>query len=119
MSFNYFESSALNFYRFRLEVWVDDGKDSTTFVIFDKDAKQMIKTTAAEVMTEMGENSVKDGHDRAPASVLNIVGKMYKFQVKITPYNFRAKYQSFTVSRILGDISNLEAEEHHQKKKKW
>ncbi|KAL8502643.1 hypothetical protein ACS0TY_021683 [Phlomoides rotata] len=31
--------------RFLLEVGVDDGKDCTTFVIFDKDAKQLTKTT--------------------------------------------------------------------------
>ncbi|KAL8498562.1 hypothetical protein ACS0TY_021774 [Phlomoides rotata] len=64
---------------------------------------------------EQGEDTVQDGRDRAPTSVLNIVGKTYKFQVKVTPYNFRAKYQSFTVSRIM-NITDPTTEEHLQKK---
>ncbi|KAL8541071.1 hypothetical protein ACS0TY_002380 [Phlomoides rotata] len=101
--------------RFRLEVEVDDGRDCTTFVISDKDAKQLTKSTTAELMAKNGENTVQDGRDRAPTNVLNIVGKTYKFQVKVTPYNFRAKYQSFTVSRIM-NISDPVIEEHPQKK---
>ncbi|KAL8479551.1 hypothetical protein ACS0TY_026449 [Phlomoides rotata] len=92
------DSHSAGVLRFRLKVEADDGSDCTTFIIFDKDAKQLTKTTAVELMAENGEDNVQDGRDRAPASVLNIVGKSFKFQVKVTPYNFRAKYQSFTVS---------------------
>ncbi|KAL8462938.1 hypothetical protein ACS0TY_033812 [Phlomoides rotata] len=102
--------------RFRLEVEVEDESDTATFVIFYKDAKQMMKTTAAALMTEKDQDAVKDDHDRAPVSILNIVGKMYQFLVKVTPYNFRVKYQSFTVSRIVEDISKFDTEETHQKK---
>ncbi|KAL8535112.1 hypothetical protein ACS0TY_010941 [Phlomoides rotata] len=45
----------------------------------------------------------------------SIVGKTYKFQVKVTPYNFRAKYQFFTILRIM-NISEPPTEEHLQKK---
>ncbi|KAL8491743.1 hypothetical protein ACS0TY_023366 [Phlomoides rotata] len=113
---NYNDSQSVGVLRFRLEVGVDDGKDCTTFVIFYKDAKQMTKTIAVDLMAENGEDTVKDGRDQAPVSTLNIVGKTYKFQVKVTSYNFRAKYQSFTVSRILSDISEPGTEEPHQKK---
>ncbi|KAL8538118.1 hypothetical protein ACS0TY_000176 [Phlomoides rotata] len=109
------DSHSVAVLRFRLEVEVDDGRDCTTFVIFDKDAKQLTKPTAAELMAKNRENTVQDGRDRAPTSVLNIVGKTYKFQVKVTPYNFRAKYQSFTVSRIM-NITDPVTEEHLQKK---
>ncbi|KAL8520323.1 hypothetical protein ACS0TY_011029 [Phlomoides rotata] len=63
----------------------------------------------------MGEDTVQDERDRALASVLNIVGKTYKFQVKVTPYNFRAKFQSFTVLRIM-NIYEPATEEPLQKK---
>ncbi|KAL8538633.1 hypothetical protein ACS0TY_000595 [Phlomoides rotata] len=63
----------------------------------------------------MDEDTVQVGRDRVSTSVLNIVGKTYKFQVKVTPYNFRAKYQFFTVSRIM-NISEPATEEHLQKK---
>ncbi|KAL8464066.1 hypothetical protein ACS0TY_033838 [Phlomoides rotata] len=109
------DSHSVGVLRFRLEIEVDDGSDCTTFVIFDKDVKQLTKTTASELMAENGEDNVQDGRDRAPASILNIVGKSFKFQVKVTSYNFRAKYQSFTVSRIM-NISEPATEEHLQKK---
>ncbi|KAL8533607.1 hypothetical protein ACS0TY_009856 [Phlomoides rotata] len=108
------DSHPVGVLRFRLEVEVDDGRDCTTFVIFDKDAKQLTKSTV-ELMAKNGEDTVQDGRDRAPTSFLNIVGKTYKFQVKVTPYNFRAKYQSFTVSRIM-NITDPATEEHLQKK---
>ncbi|KAL8469180.1 hypothetical protein ACS0TY_032127 [Phlomoides rotata] len=95
---------------FRLEVEVEDESDTTTFVIIDKDARQMMKTTITTLMTEKEQDVVKDEHDRAPASILNIVGKMFKFLVKVTSYNFIAKYQSFTVLRIVEDISKFDTE---------
>ncbi|KAL8535210.1 hypothetical protein ACS0TY_011005 [Phlomoides rotata] len=42
------DSHSVGVLRFRLEVEVDDGRDCTTFVIFDKDAKQLTTSTAAE-----------------------------------------------------------------------
>ncbi|KAL8550884.1 hypothetical protein ACS0TY_000094 [Phlomoides rotata] len=107
------DSHPVGVLRLRLEVEVDDGRDCTMFVIFDKDAKQLTKSTTAELMAK--NDTVQNGRDRAPTSVLNIVGKTYKFQVKVTPYNFRAKYQSFTVSRIM-NITDPATEEHLQKK---
>ncbi|KAL8550877.1 hypothetical protein ACS0TY_000092 [Phlomoides rotata] len=109
----YYPSSPMKKSKLRLEVEVDDGRDCTMFVIFDKDAKQLTKSTTAELMAK--NDTVQNGRDRAPTSVLNIVGKTYKFQVKVTPYNFRAKYQSFTVSRIM-NITDPATEEHLQKK---
>ncbi|KAL8509895.1 hypothetical protein ACS0TY_016932 [Phlomoides rotata] len=109
------DSHSVGVLRFRLEVGVNDGKDYTTFVIFDKDAKQLTKSTAAELMTEIGDDPVEDRSDRVPANILNIVGKTFKFRVKVTPFNFRAKYQSFTVSRII-NISDPATEEPLQEK---
>ncbi|KAL8521744.1 hypothetical protein ACS0TY_012040 [Phlomoides rotata] len=40
---------------------------------------------------EHGEDTVQDGRDRAPTSVLNIVEKTYKFQVKATKEHLQKK----------------------------
>lgn len=109
------DSKSVGVLRFRIEVVVDDGRDTTTFVIFDKDAKKITNTTATALMEYKEGDADKDKHDQVPASVLNIVGKTFKFQIKITQYNFRAKYQSFTVSRILDDTLATEIEEPQQK----
>lgn len=43
-----------------------------------------------------------------PECLRSIIGKTCKFQIKITEYNFTARRQTFTVSRIIADESALE-----------
>ncbi|KAL8541309.1 hypothetical protein ACS0TY_002528 [Phlomoides rotata] len=112
---NCHDPNVVGMLRFRIEVVVDDGSGSTTFVIFDREAKKITRTTASALVIPNEEGANKDEHNQAPACILNIVGQVHKFRVKVTPYNFNTKYQSFTVSRILDDISTSEAQEPQQK----
>ncbi|CAH2035720.1 unnamed protein product, partial [Thlaspi arvense] len=45
-----------------------------------------------------------------PLCITDLVGKTMDFQVKITNFNFKSSFQSFTVSRVLREINRSHAE---------
>ncbi|KAH0860306.1 hypothetical protein HID58_088567 [Brassica napus] len=65
--------------RFRVELAVDDGKDSATFVS-------------------------NGGEEYLPSCLEELAGKEFVFQIRVTPFNFTPNHRTFTVATISEDI---------------
>ncbi|KAL0733579.1 hypothetical protein Bca4012_009789 [Brassica carinata] len=98
--------------RFRIELEVESGDRTTTFVLFNQDAKKITNTTAEELtVLEEKEEEISQGNQKVPKCLLDIVGKTMDFQVKIAEYNFTASFQTFTVTRITKANSIIQAKD--------
>ncbi|KAL0750064.1 hypothetical protein Bca101_032067 [Brassica carinata] len=97
--------------RFRIELVVESGDRTTTFVLFDRDAKKVTHTTAEEItaLEEKEEGNTQD-NQKVPKCLLDIIGKTMDFQVKIAKYNFETSFQAFTVTRITKENSIVQPE---------
>ncbi|KAL0695623.1 hypothetical protein Bca4012_062803 [Brassica carinata] len=85
--------------RFRVELAVDDGKDSATFVVFDKEMSKLTKQDAAVLSLDV----VNDGgEERLPGCLEELEGKEFVFHIHVTPFNFTPNHRTFTVSTIHG-----------------
>ncbi|KAL0886106.1 hypothetical protein Bca101_010089 [Brassica carinata] len=85
--------------RFRVELAVDDGKDSATFVVFDKEMSKLTKQDAAVLALDV----VNDGgEERLPGCLEELEGKEFVFHIHVTPFNFTPNHRTFTVSTIHG-----------------
>ncbi|KAH0943078.1 hypothetical protein HID58_002715 [Brassica napus] len=68
--------------RFRVELAVDDGNDSATFVS-------------------------DGGEEYLPSCLEELEGKEFVFQIRVTPFNFTPNYRTFTVSTITDEDSTI------------
>ncbi|CAG7891535.1 unnamed protein product [Brassica rapa] len=98
----------------RIEVIVDDGNDSATFVIFDEDGSKITGATAEEIKRNSPEEGLKD----IPKCVQSIVGQTYLFEIKIKERDFQSSYQSFTVSKIHKHIKSTPMDRNLENKRK-
>nr|VDC61005.1 unnamed protein product [Brassica rapa] len=83
--------------RFRVELAVDDGKDSTTFVVFDKEMNKLTKQEAAVLALDEVSNG---GEEYLPSCLEELSGKEFVFQIRVTPFNFTPNHRTFTVATI-------------------
>ncbi|XP_033135118.1 uncharacterized protein LOC117127995 isoform X1 [Brassica rapa] len=83
--------------RFRVELAVDDGKDSTTFVVFDKEMNKLTKQEAAVLALDEVSNG---GEEYLPSCLEELAGKEFVFQIRVTPFNFTPNHRTFTVATI-------------------
>ncbi|CAN6863969.1 unnamed protein product, partial [Brassica oleracea] len=82
---------------FLVELVVDDGKDSATFVVCDK---EMTKLTGKEaVVLALDEDPNGEG-DELPRCLEELAGKEFVFQIRVMPFNFTPNHRTFTVSTI-------------------
>ncbi|KAL0733384.1 hypothetical protein Bca4012_009594 [Brassica carinata] len=86
--------------RFRVELAVDDGKDSATFVVFDKEMSKLTKQEAAVLALDVVHEG---GEERLPGCLEELEGKEFVFQIRVTPFNFTPNHRTFTVSTITED----------------
>ncbi|KAH0908396.1 hypothetical protein HID58_031717, partial [Brassica napus] len=96
--------------RFRVELAVDDGKDSATFVIFDKEMTKLTKHEAA--VLALDENS-SGGEDYLPSCLEELTGKEFVFQIRVTPFNFTPNHRTFTVSTITEESTMVDHIKEH------
>nr|VDD54429.1 unnamed protein product [Brassica oleracea] len=75
-------------------VWLDDARDELV-IVYETVKKLCIGSHAGE--------GVNPEETEAPQFVRNMEGKTYKFQVRVSSYNFTANHQTFTISRILSE----------------
>ncbi|KAL0678116.1 hypothetical protein Bca4012_006097 [Brassica carinata] len=68
--------------RFRVELAVDDGNDSATFVS-------------------------NGGEEYLPSCLEELAGKEFVFQIRVTPFNFTPNHRTFTVSTITDEDSTI------------
>ncbi|CAF2105359.1 unnamed protein product [Brassica oleracea var. botrytis] len=84
--------------RFRVELAVDDGNDSATFVVFDKEMTKLTKQEASVLALDAVSNG---GEEYLPSCLEELAGKEFVFQIRvITPFNFTPNHRTFTVSTI-------------------
>ncbi|CAN8254993.1 unnamed protein product [Cochlearia groenlandica] len=97
--------------RYRFEIAVRDTTGSTTFVVFDdvgkKLAGQIYKLLLFLCWSHATDTTKEDTKSTVPQCLLDIIGCTYKFQIKLTPYNFTAKRQTITVSRLLEATTSI------------
>lgn len=77
---------------FLVELAVDDGKNSATFVVFDKEMTKLA--------LEEGSNG---GEEDLPSCIEELTWKEFVFQIRVTPFNFTPNHRTFTVSTITED----------------
>ncbi|KAG2308563.1 hypothetical protein Bca52824_028311 [Brassica carinata] len=65
--------------RFRVELTVDDGKDSATFVVFDKEMSRLTKQEAAALALDVVHDG---GEEQLPACLEELEGKEFVFQIR-------------------------------------
>ncbi|CAN6922454.1 unnamed protein product [Brassica oleracea] len=82
---------------FCVELAVDDGKDSATFVVFDK---EMTKLTGKEAAVLALDEDPNGEGDELPRCLEELAGKEFVFQIRVTPFNFTPNHRTFTVSTI-------------------
>ncbi|KAJ4896979.1 hypothetical protein Rs2_23773 [Raphanus sativus] len=88
--------------KFCVELAFDDGKDSVTFVVFDKEMTKLTKQEAVVLTLEEGSNS---GEEDLPSCLEELTWKEFVFQIRDTPFNFTPSHRTFTVSTITEDIT--------------
>ncbi|ESQ38723.1 hypothetical protein EUTSA_v10028707mg [Eutrema salsugineum] len=89
--------------RYRFEISVrDENNDVATFVIFDDDGKKIAGRNATYFLNDSNEENA-----RMPDCLKSIIGGTYKFEIKLTKFNFTATRQTFSVSRMIdGNINS-------------
>ncbi|KAH0922249.1 hypothetical protein HID58_022267 [Brassica napus] len=90
--------------RFRVELAVDDGNDSATFVVFDKEMTKLTQQDAAVLALDEAANG---GEENLPICLEELTDKEFVFQIRVTPFNFTPNHRTFTVSTITEDIISL------------
>ncbi|KAH0926797.1 LOW QUALITY PROTEIN: hypothetical protein HID58_019053, partial [Brassica napus] len=107
---------------FRVELAVDDGKDNTTFSVFDKEMSKLTKLEAAvlafdaisvgiffpgHITSEYCLFAVGAWHEgeeeRLPGFLEELEEKEFVFQIRVIPFNFTPNHRTFTVSTITDD----------------
>ncbi|CAN6931040.1 unnamed protein product [Brassica oleracea] len=86
--------------RFRVELAVDDGNDSATFVVFDKEMSKLTKQEASVLALDAVSNG---GVEYLPSCREELTWKEFVFQIRVTPFNFTPNHRTFTVSTITED----------------
>ncbi|KAG5402142.1 hypothetical protein IGI04_016749 [Brassica rapa subsp. trilocularis] len=88
--------------RFRVELAVNDGKDSATFVVFAKEMTKLIKREATNLALEEPPTYLIE-MSGGEEYLEELAGYEYVSQLRVTPYNFTPNHRP-TVS--YSDISN-------------
>ncbi|XP_010451889.1 PREDICTED: uncharacterized protein LOC104734081 [Camelina sativa] len=98
-------TTAVGDVKYRVELVVDVGITTGVFVAFDKDMVKLIKIQTSTLSSQMTDGElISDSYAPIPQKILDIVGKKFTFQIKLTDFNFTPHHQSFTVSRIYETI---------------
>ncbi|ONK71597.1 uncharacterized protein A4U43_C04F10330 [Asparagus officinalis] len=87
--------------KYRITLDVEDRTTVSTFVVFGKEAENLIKVSAQEVSRTIEYNNEREIF---PEIIKSIIGKTIKVQVKLTKYNFEEGNESFTVTKLIEAI---------------
>ncbi|KAL0864280.1 hypothetical protein Bca101_043398 [Brassica carinata] len=107
--------NAVGVLRYRVEMSVADETGEGVFVCFDGVMTKLHNMRAYEaghrlshsVSSAQAGDGVNPEEAEAPPFVKEIEGKTYKFQVRVSPYNFTENHQTFTISRIISEGDRL------------
>ncbi|CAA7040549.1 unnamed protein product [Microthlaspi erraticum] len=99
--------------RYRFEISVRDiNGDVGCFVLFDDDGRDIAGRNAGDVLNDSIQSAAEEHRleilTTTPECLKPIIGRTYKFQIKLKDYNFTATRQTFTVSRIVTEVAEVE-----------
>ncbi|KAF3950252.1 hypothetical protein CMV_023964 [Castanea mollissima] len=83
-----------------IQVQGQDETSSTTFILFDKGAENILSKTAKQLV-EMQEEIFKLDGNTIPKEIQKIIGNEYLFQLHLDEYNLKYGKENYTVSKIL------------------
>ncbi|CAH2061019.1 unnamed protein product, partial [Thlaspi arvense] len=120
--------------RYRVELAVDDGEDSATFLVFDSEMIKITNKPASTLILEQicipkrelhlphirrvqyrhPKNKSADGANgnELPACLQAMADKHFIFQIRVTPYNFTPTHRTFTVSTMTHDTIFGDGDDH-------
>ncbi|CAN6906379.1 hypothetical protein Bca4012_076211 [Brassica carinata] len=85
---------------YRMEMSIADDTDEGLFVAFDGEMKKLHNMHTYEAGHLMAGEGVNVEETQPPPFIADIVGKTYRFQVRVDMNNFTANLQTFTISRM-------------------
>ncbi|CAN6884817.1 unnamed protein product [Brassica oleracea] len=85
--------------RYRVELIVDDGSDTASFIIFNKDLTKILKKSPVELINYIETINDVETEGNAVVSFLNenLVGEEFIFTIRINSYNFRSTSSGITI----------------------
>ncbi|ONK65017.1 uncharacterized protein A4U43_C07F32610 [Asparagus officinalis] len=92
--------------KYRITLDVEDRTTVSTFVVFGKEAENLIKVSAQEVSRTIEYNNEREIFLEI---IKSIIGKTIKVQVKLTKYNFEEGNESFIVTKLIEAIEGSAA----------
>ncbi|KAF2533076.1 hypothetical protein F2Q70_00029795 [Brassica cretica] len=90
----------VSFSRYRMQMSIADDTDEGLFVAFDGEMKKLHNMHTYEAGHLMAGEGVNVEETQPPPFIADIVGKTYRFQVRVDMNNFTANHQTFTISRM-------------------
>lgn len=90
--------------RYKLHVIVMDDTGSTNFVLFDRNATQLIGRNAQDLINDM-EKAKKE--DEYPADFNTLMDKEYLFKMEVGEGNVSRKYRNYVVKKVTDDADAI------------
>ncbi|RYR26751.1 hypothetical protein Ahy_B02g061058 [Arachis hypogaea] len=82
---------------------VSDQSATTTFVLFDGEAKKLLNTTTSNLITLQKSNDIE-----APPQLKNLCNFTLIFEVKLNDFNLKEGSQQYTVTKTFVPTKNTE-----------
>ncbi|MQL71084.1 hypothetical protein Taro_003413 [Colocasia esculenta] len=91
--------------RYKVQLRVIDHTGSASFLLFDREANQILNKTAINLRDKL----IKDGDTESfPEELDNFLQKKFIFKIQITEFNLQQKWPIYTVVRVTDDNSLIE-----------
>lgn len=90
--------------RYRVKAEVQDRTGTTTVVMFNYPAENLLDTSAKKLLGKM-----KPGDDSVPKELNTLLGKELVFKLKLDKYNLIEGLQDYRVSTVFTPVEGLEA----------
>ncbi|MCI04518.1 hypothetical protein A2U01_0025565, partial [Trifolium medium] len=87
---------------YRFDLKVDDKKNSATFNVFDKAARDFFKISCSDMILSQGTESIA-AKDSIPSAISDIVNKSCLFMVDVKPNNINENVNNYIVKRMFDD----------------
>ncbi|XP_020270579.1 replication protein A 70 kDa DNA-binding subunit B-like [Asparagus officinalis] len=92
--------------RYRVQVLVIDHTCTASFVLFDREAKQVIHKSAVELRGRL----TKEGDDDSfPRELDVLVKKKFLFKIQVSEFNLNQNWPVFSVSKMTDDENRIAA----------
>ncbi|XP_071695627.1 replication protein A 70 kDa DNA-binding subunit B-like [Rutidosis leptorrhynchoides] len=96
---------------YKVQVRVQDGSDTTSFVMFDREVTKLLRMSAVQLI----EKQIEEGdEDTLPGVFKTLEEKRILFMINVSSYNIDTVYQVYTVTKISNDPSIMAEFDNNQ-----